>query len=43
MDNTEKHYGSHQKDEKIRPEYSICILHVNFLFPDLFAKRIVEI
>ena len=33
-----------KKEYKVRPECSICILHVlNFLFPDLFAKRIVEI
>ena len=51
---SEEHYGSHQKEEKVRPECSICTLHVlnslfpdlfvlDSLFPDLFVKRIVEI
>ena len=33
-----------KKEEKVRPGCYICILHVlNSLFPDLFAKRIIEI
>ena len=44
MGKSEQHYGSHKKVEKVRQECSISILHVlNSLFPDLFAKRIVEI
>ena len=44
MEKSEDHYGSHKKEEKVRPGCSICILHVlNSLFPDLFAKQIVEI
>ena len=44
MGKSEVHYGSHKKEEKARPECSICILHVlNILFPNLLAMRIVEI
>ena len=44
MGKSEVHYGSHKKEEKVRPECSICILYVlNSLFPDLLATRIVEI
>ena len=43
-----KHMGKSKSPEKtrekVRPESSISILHVlTFLFPELFAKRIVEI
>ena len=44
MGKSEVHYGSHKKEEKVRPECSICILYVlNSLFPNLLATRIVEI
>ena len=41
MGKSEVHYGSHKKEEKVRPECSICILYVlNSLFPDVLARNL---